>query len=1087
MRINKVLVANRGEIAVRVMQSASVRGIQAVGVATADDLDSAHAVKCDELVEFDASDGVPYLDRAKLLQAALQTGCDAVHPGYGYLSEDARFARMIEGEGLLFLGPRPEQLEVFGSKTSARNLAFELGIPIAPGTIGATSLEEAIAFMESQPEGTTVMVKALMGGGGRGMTPVSDVECLKVAYETCASEAMNAFGNGDLYVEVLVENARHVEVQLLGDGSGEVTHLWDRDCSIQRRRQKVVEIAPAIHLDDKTRASLLAYATALGRAVNYRSLGTVEFLVSDDGIAFLELNPRIQVEHTVTEEVTGLDLVSLQFAVAEGRTLKGMGLTQDLVAEPAGVSMQLRLTGDTVMADGSVKPSSGRVSQVSFPTGRGIRVDTHLQAGSRMNPRYDSLLAKLIVSDKSTDLVALSARASRALEELLIDGVETNSNLLHAIINHPEFINGDAGTMFVESHLTELLATPAPRRLTGNSLSHEAQNATSREVPVVDGHELVRATMSGVVVSIGAMPDNQVVAGAPLLVLEAMKMEHVVAASASGTLAEVLVQLGDVIVEGDPLMTFVPGDVAIDEAATAETIDLEASRADLDRVRERRRRMSDEGRSEAVRRRHERGGRTARENLADLCDEGSFVEYGQLVVAAQRNRYSMEHLIDNTPADGLVGGVATIEGRPAVVIAYDYTVLAGSQGIFGHFKTNRLLTIAADRQLPVVLFAEGGGGRPGDTDFGGYIGLDEATFALAAKLSGHAPIISIVNGYCFAGNAALAGVSDVLIATKTASIGMGGPAMIEGGGLGVHSPDEVGPVSVQVPNGVIDVLVDDEAGAVRSARDYLRYFNQKVDEEFAEVDQRVLRHLVPENRQRVYDVSDVMAAVVDIGSLYELRPDYGRGIRTALGRIRGRAVGIVANNPLHLGGAIDAPSAEKAARFLRLCDAHRLPVVSLVDTPGFMVGPQTEATAAVRRFSRLFLAGAHLSVPMVAVVLRKGYGLGAMAMTGGHLRAPIGVFAWPTAEFGAMGLEGSVHLGFRRELEEIEDPDLRRKRFDELLDRLYEHGNAMSFASHFELDDVIDPRDTRVVIDRLFATADNRDVPRAASRYVDSW
>jgi acetyl/propionyl-CoA carboxylase alpha subunit/acetyl-CoA carboxylase carboxyltransferase component len=1085
--IGKVLVANRGEIAVRVLQSASVLGISTVGVATPDDLDSAHAVKCDELVGLEPDGGVPYLSRSKLLRVAIETGCDSVHPGYGFLSEDAEFARMVEDAGLIFIGPSPSQLEVFGSKTAARELASGLGIPIAPGTIGATSLEEAIAFTETQPAGATIMVKALMGGGGRGMMPVTDVNGLKAAYESCASEALKSFGNGELYVERLIERAKHIEVQIVGDGHGEVTHLWDRDCSVQRRRQKVIEFAPALHLDGAIREKLFDYAVALGRAVGYRSLGTVEFLVSGAGIAFLELNPRVQVEHTVTEEVTGLDLIATQFAIAQGSRLRELNLTQDAVPSPTGVAVELRLTGDVVRIDGSVKPSSGTVTRFDLPTGRGIRVDTHARAGIQMNPRYDSLLAKVIVVDPSGSIKSAAARASRALEETQVEGVDTNRDLLHAILKHPDFVEGNVETTFIETHIGQLLEAPAPRGLYWSSGKDEGPSERVGNYAVEPGHELIKATTSGVVVSLSTRVGDEITAGSPLFVLEAMKMEHLVTTPISGRVSNVLVEVGDVVEDGDALATVLLSDIEDGGPGTESTIDLDASRDDLERVLARHHRMSDEGRPSAVARRHAKGNRTARENIADLCDEGSFIEYGKLVVAAQHRRYSMDHLIDNTPADGLIGGLAAIHGRRIVVISYDYTVLAGTQGIFGHLKTNRLLSIAAERELPVVMFVEGGGGRPGDTDFGGYIGLDEATFALAARLSGKVPTISIVNGFCFAGNAALAGVSDVIIATKSSSIGMGGPAMIEGGGLGVHRPEDVGPIRTQVPNGVIDVLVEDEAAAVQSARDYLSYFNGASNADFKEADQRLLRHLIPESRLRVYDVGEVMTALSDVGSVYEIRPEYGRGIRTSLARIRGRAVGIVANNPLHLGGAIDSPSAEKAARFLRLCDAHGLPVVSLVDTPGFMVGPQTEATAAVRRFSRLFLAGAHLGVPLVSIILRKGYGLGAMAMTGGHLRVPIGVFAWPTAEFGAMGLEGSVRLGFRRELEQIADPEERQARYQELLDKLYEHGSAMSFASVFEIDDVIDPKETRSVIDRLLEVAAASGATRAFSGYVDSW
>jgi acetyl-CoA carboxylase carboxyltransferase component len=416
-----------------------------------------------------------------------------------------------------------------------------------------------------------------------------------------------------------------------------------------------------------------------------------------------------------------------------------------------------------------------------------------------------------------------------------------------------------------------------------------------------------------------------------------------------------------------------------------------------------------------------------------------------------------------------------VAGQPIAVMAYDYSVMAGTQGVLNHRKTDRLLELAARERLPVVMFAEGGGGRPGDTDTTAVAQLEVPTFRLAAQLSGQVPLIAVVSGYCFAGNAALASACDVIIATADASLGMGGPAMIEGGGLGVVPPGEVGPMSVQVPNGVVDVLVEDEAEAVAVARRYLSYFGG-TSGDAAPDDQRALRHLVPENRLRSYDVRPVLEALCDTGGVLELRPQFGIGIVTALARIGGRPVGVLANNPRHLGGAIDGDAADKAAGFLRLCQAHRLPVVSLIDTPGFMVGPEAEKTATVRRFGAMFIAGAQLTVPVCAVVLRKAYGLGAMAMAAGDLHHPALTVSWPSGEFGGMGLEGAVRLGFRAELDAIADPDARRARYDELVAEYYTRGKALSTAQAFEIDDVIDPADTRQVLIGALARTDGRPV-----------
>ena len=590
----------------------------------------------------------------------------------------------------------------------------------------------------------------------------------------------------------------------------------------------------------------------------------------------------------------------------------------------------------------------------------------------------------------------------------------------------------------------------------------------------------MRAPLHGTVIAIAARAGQAVTAGGELLVLEAMKMEHVVAAPGAGVITSLAVQVGETVAAGALLATIEPGDDDEPDGSGAAAVDLDQIRPDLDEAIQRHQVGSDSYRREATARRHAAGRRTARENVADLVDEGSFVEYGALTIAAQRRRRSLPDLIERTPADGLVMGTAAVGGRPVAVMSYDYTVLAGTQGIQNHRKTDRLFELARREHLPVVIFAEGGGGRPGDTDTAAVAQLDVTTFRLLAALSGQVPLVAIVSGYCFAGNAALAAACDVIIATEGSSLGMGGPAMIEGGGLGVVAPGDVGPMSVQVPNGVVDVLVPDDAAAVAAARAYLGYVAgparpprllapPAAGDEPAHADQRVLRHLVPENRVRAYDVRPVIDALFDTGSVLELRPEFGVGIITALARLDGRPVGVIANNPHHLGGAIDGDAADKATRFLGLCQAHRLAIISLCDTPGFMVGPEAEKTATVRRFGAMFIAGARLTVPLCAVVLRKAYGLGAMAMAGGDLKAPLLCVAWPTGEFGGMGLEGAVRLGFRKELDAIADPAARQERYEQLVAEYYEKGKALSTAAAFEIDDVIDPAQTRHVLTQTLA------------------
>jgi acetyl-CoA carboxylase carboxyltransferase component len=595
--------------------------------------------------------------------------------------------------------------------------------------------------------------------------------------------------------------------------------------------------------------------------------------------------------------------------------------------------------------------------------------------------------------------------------------------------------------------------------------------------------------MQGTVIGVAAVGDA-VSPGEAVVTIESMKIECPVELDVSGTVSSVFVAVGALVKEGDVL-------VVVDENTSAAVEDPpavhgraagEAIRADLAAVVERHERLLDTARPEAVEQRRRTGQRTARENIEDLCDPGSFVEYGPLVVAAQRQRRSLEDLIERTPADGLVGGVGTVDGRRTVVMAYDYTVLAGTQGMQSHRKKDRLFELAARERLPVVLFGEGGGGRPGDTDGLVVTGLDVPTFHTLGRLSGQVPLVAVVSGRCFAGNAALVGCCDVIIATEGSNIGMGGPAMIEGGGLGVFAPEEVGPLDVQTANGVVDIAVADEAEAVSVTRRYLSYFaGRAAPGARAHADQTLLRRLVPEDRTRIYDVRRVVETIADTGSVLELRRAFGPTIITALARVDGYPLGIVANNPAQLGGAIDTPGADKAARFLQLCDAFGLPVLFLCDTPGIMVGPDAERTALVRHVSRLFVVGANLSVPTGTIILRKGYGLGSMTMAGGGFKAPLFCVAWPTGEIGGMGLEGAVRLGYRKELAAIADPDERERLFAKLVGRLYEQGKALSAATTFEFDDVIDPADSRRWITALLTASAGTPEAEQRRRFIDPW
>ena len=577
---------------------------------------------------------------------------------------------------------------------------------------------------------------------------------------------------------------------------------------------------------------------------------------------------------------------------------------------------------------------------------------------------------------------------------------------------------------------------------------------------------IIPSPTPGSVVTLLVKEGDLVKQGQELVVLEAMKMESVIMADQGGIVDRILVQVGDIISEDQAVLQLSRVEGAVEIAEEVKDIDPDYVRPDLETLIYRKSFLLDKNRPDAIAKRRRNNQFTARENIDALCDADSFIEYGGLAVAAQKARRSEEDLIKNTPADGLVTGIGTINQsqfeaeKRCLIMAYDFTVLAGTQGTYNHMKMDRMLHLAKKWNLPIILFAEGGGGRPGDVDVQAIAGLHILTFTLFGALSGKVPLISIVSRYCFAGNAALAGCSDVIIATENVSIGMGGPAMIEGGGLGTYHPRDVGPAKVQTKNGVIDILVKDEMEAVAVAKQYLSYF-QGVTTDWTCGDQRLLRQAIPENRRRVYDIRTVIKQLADTDSVLELRPHYGVGMITAFIRIEGHPIGLIANNPNHLGGAIDAECAIKADNFLSLCSKFGIPILSLCDTPGIMVGPDAEKEGTVRHASRLFVTGGQLKVPLLAIVLRKGYGLGAMAMVGGSFHVPLFTVAWPTGEFGAMGIEGSVHLGYRKELEAVKDPVEKAKLFDKMVAELYERGKGINMASQLEIDDVIDPMESR--------------------------
>ena len=1132
----KLLVANRGEIAIRIMRAAAELDIATVAVAPRDDAGALHTGKAGEAVTLDGRGTAAYLDIEQIVAVARDTGCDAVHPGYGFLAENAELAARCVDAGLTFVGPREDTLRLFGDKAHARSAASAAGVPVIRGIDHAVSVEEAAMFFDALDEGRGMMIKAVGGGGGRGSRRVDSAGDVAATYERCRAEAQAAFGNGEVYVEEFIPRARHVEVQILGDALGSVVHLGERECSVQRQFQKIIEVAPAPGLDDDLRGRIIDAAVRFAASVGYCNAGTFEFLVdvsggdADDPFAFIETNARLQVEHTVTEEVTGVDIVKAQIRLAGGATIAGLGL--DEAVAPRGFAIQARVCMESVREDGAILPASGTLTAYEAPSGPGVRTDGFGYAGYETSLSFDSLLAKVVGHAPSTDFNDAIARTSRALAEFRIEGVDTNIDFLQSILAHPDFAAGNVHTRFVDEHIADLGAA-RPRRRFVTPSGHDAPEsgdgfAGARVQDAQDplalfdhdtrvkareddadslaptGPIALPAPVPGTVVTIHAAVGDQVLAGQPILSINSLELDHVVRAERSFTVDAVLVAKGDAVREGGPLLLVTASDAEGRWNEPKPRLDPETRRSDLALLDRRRTYTEDDFRAEKIAtRRHARRQRSPRENIEHLMD-GTFREYGPLVTAASWQK--QEWLRETTQADGLVMGIGHINGDQfdddrsrAVAVHYDYLVVAGTQGGRGHYKQDRIYELAGRYRLPLVLFAEGGGGRPGISGGeravardiaveaglrkpgdrpprsraaavdvagrgGGGVPVDSYTFTKLCELSGLVPLVGVNSGRCFAGNTVMLASCDVIIAAENSTIGLGGPAMIEGGGLGIYTPEEVGPMSFQVPNGVVDILVKDDEEAIETTKKYLSYFQGPV-QRFDYRDQRSLRHVIPENRNETYDMREVVRTLADEDSILEIREAFGVGLITAFIRVEGKPLGLIANNPRHLSGAIDSDAADKGARFLQLCDTFDIPVLSLMDCPGIMPGPEYERAALLRHCGRLFVTGANMTTPMFGVVLRKAYGMGVRAMCGGSSLEPFFTVAWPTAEFADMTIDGRVELMFGEELDAVEDPDERQAIYERLLDAHVDRARAVnSGGTNYGVDDVIDPADTRAWI-----------------------
>jgi len=1096
----RVLIANRGEIAIRIARAAAGLGVATVSVHAAADAKGLHTRVTDEtrLIGAPGADPVgAYLDIEALVAVAQETGCDAVHPGYGFLSENAAFARRCLAEGLCFIGPRPETLDLFGDKVAARRLAASLDIPTVPGSAAALTTAKDAARAAGDI-GYPVMLKAAAGGGGRGMRRVDSEGEMAESFARCQGEAKAAFGDGSIFLEKLIERPRHIEVQVLADAKGAITHLWERDCSVQLRNQKVVEIAPAAGLAPALREAILADALKLAAAGGYVNAGTVEFLVSPEIGAhwFIECNPRIQVEHTVTEEVTGVDLVEAQFRIAAGETLADLGLAD---APPArGFAVQARITAT----------GAGTLAAYKEPAGPGLRVDSCGYQGLSPPPQFDPMFAKLIArSNSSASLASALDRAARALDEFLIAGLPTNLGQLRAILAQPSVRAGDARTTLLAEHPELSAATAAAPKSDALSLFAEQTGAHGRRgpaapdalppaLPIPDGSEAIEAPMGGVLVDLKAEAGAKVAAGDTLMVISAMKMETSVAAPCDGVLTALAdLAVGASVAAGQVLAALAPAKGAVrgrlpGDEGWQPTMDQVATLQDIAHAR-----FADGSTDPGVVRQRHRGKLTCRERIDALLDPGSFREVGSLAGFASYD--DAGQIADFTPANH-VGGWGSIEARRAIVCADDFTSRGGhADGAIGQ-KSRYLDELSLRLRCPSVRLLDGssGGGsvaamvpkqqaagesdaqessgaitagRPRVSGGGGSFLPGHLGSSLYAEQLAVVPVVNVLLGSVVGIGAAKAVLGHFSVMVKDiAQLFVAGPPVVAHAMGYDITKEDLGDWRVHCRNGAVDNLAETEADAMAQTRRFLSYLPASVYEappraarDAADPPDRreeELFTIIPRKRTTTFDMRRAIRLMADRGSFFEIGPLWGTDQIVGLARFDGYPVGIMASDSRHEnGGALTADGCGKLTRHLDLCDLFHLPVLNLVDNPGFAVGLEHERLATIRKGGEWMIASAQATTPIFTVIMRRSFGV-----AGNNYATPRAEISprvvWPAADVGGIPPEGGIEAAYKRQLAEAEDPVALRA---EIEARIESVRGPVGPLNRFQMEEMIDPRDTR--------------------------
>ena len=1122
----RVLISNRGEIAIRIAKAASALGMESVSVYAPVDALSLHtrmATEAREIGNGAALDPVAaYLDAEAIVAAAKDSGCDCVHPGYGFLAENAPFAELCAAEGLAFVGPPPSALALFGDKVRARALAQSLDIPVVPGS-AAPVASAAEALPIAADLGYPVMLKAAAGGGGRGMRAVESAQDLAAAFDRCRSEAEAAFGNGELFVEKLVVRPRHVEVQILADGEGEIVHLHERDCSVQLRNQKVVETAPAPGLDARLRDRILADAVKLVAAAGYVNAGTVEFLIAPENGAhyFIECNPRIQVEHTVTEQVTGVDLIEAQFRIAAGASLAALGLAdQQAVGAPRGFAVQARV----------VVRGAGSLSAYKEPSGPGVRVDACGYVGYAPPPQFDPLLAKVVGTANGIGPARFEAavdRTRRALDEFHIGGLATNLAQLKAILGHAAVRRGDARTTLLDEH--PALLSPLPESNGNGALALLQQQATVMGVGTVSvgapanagtvaestaaaleveaGQEAVACPMAGTVLEVRAREGDDVAVGQPLLVISAMKMESEVAAPCAGRLAAAQpLSAGDSVTAGQVFAVIDPVLGAARTAADDANDSWAPLLKDVATMRElARKRLAPGSDDPGVVRQRSRGKLTCRERIDLLLDEGSFREVGSVAGFASYDEYG--DITAFTPANH-VGGWGKIEGRGAVVCADDFTSRGGhADGAIGA-KSGYLDRLALELKMPSIRLLDGssGGGsvaamvpaqkkegesrakesrgaikagRPRVAGGGGSFLPGHLGSGMYAEQLSTVPVVNVLLGSVVGIGAAKAVLGHFAVMVRDiAQLFVAGPPVVAHAMGYDITKEDLGGWHIHCRNGSVDNLAETEEEAAQLTRRFLSYLPSSVYEtppltaprsdDPPDRREEELFSLIPRKRTSTFDVRKAIRLIADKDSFFEVGPLWGTDQITGFVRMNGHPLGVIASDSQHAnGGALTADGCRKLTRHLDLCDLFHLPILNLVDNPGFAVGLEHEITGAIRRGGEWMVAFSQVAVPVFTVILRRSFGVAGNNYATPRSRPSVRV-AWPAADAGGIPPEGGIEAAYKRQLAEAEDPRALR---DELMARIESARGPIGPLSKFQIEEMIDPRDTRRLICEWVETA----------------